>query len=413
MSRATSVAGLTHPLFPKGLSADDLLAWYRRGRERTRRVFAIPNDDQYYSRPIALRNPIVFYEGHLPAFAVNTLVKRVLGRPGVDERLEVVFARGIDPEDESAAGGSSAWPSRDEVRAYGVEADAAVERAIADAAESPEASEGIFTILEHEPMHQETLLYMFHNMPHRQKSQGDWIVPLVTTPAPTAEMVEIPAGRAVLGGASGEFGWDNEFPRHAVDVPPFAIDRYNVTNREYLEYMRITGASAPHFWERRDGDWFWRGMFGYAPLPLSWPVYVTHDEASAFAEWRGQRLPTEAEYHRAAFGGRETFEIRGHFDFVSLDPMPVGASGSESPFGVHDLTGNGWEWTSTVFAPFDGFTRMQSYPDYSADFFDGKHFVLKGASPVTARELIRPGLRNWFRPNYPYLYATFRCVRPH
>jgi formylglycine-generating enzyme required for sulfatase activity len=64
-----------------------------------------------------------------------------------------------------------------------------------------------------------------------------------------------------------------------------------------------------------------------------------------------------------------------------------------------------------VFAPFDGFMPLPSYPEYSADFFDGQHVVMKGASPMTARGLVRPGFRNWFRPRYPYVYATFRCVR--
>jgi gamma-glutamyl hercynylcysteine S-oxide synthase len=77
---------------------------------------------------------------------------------------------------------------------------------------------------------------------------------------------------------------------------------------------------------------------------------------------------------------------------------------------VHDLVGDGWEWTSTPFAPFEGFEPMAVYPVYSADFFDGKHFVLKGASPVTPRELIRSSFRNWFRPNYPYVYAKFRLA---
>jgi len=75
------------------------------------------------------------------------------------------------------------------------------------------------------------------------------------------------------------------------------------------------------------------------------------------------------------------------------------------------MVGNGWEWTSSVFAPFPGFQAMATYPQYSADFFDGEHFVIKGASPVTARELIRLSFRNWFRPHYPYVYATFRCAR--
>ena len=77
---------------------------------------------------------------------------------------------------------------------------------------------------------------------------------------------------------------------------------------------------------------------------------------------------------------------------------------------MHDLVGNGWEWTSTIFSPFEGFEAMPSYPQYSADFFDDAHFVMKGASPVTARELLRASFRNWFRPHYPYVYAGFRTV---
>jgi formylglycine-generating enzyme required for sulfatase activity len=99
------------------------------------------------------------------------------------------------------------------------------------------------------------------------------------------------------------------------------------------------------------------------------------------------------------------------FDFVSWDPQPAGSHpAGRSAWGVDDLVGNGWKWTSTVFAPFPGFTAMPSYPEYSADFFDGDHFVMKGASPATARELLRPTFRNWFRPHYPYVYATFRCA---
>jgi formylglycine-generating enzyme required for sulfatase activity len=101
----------------------------------------------------------------------------------------------------------------------------------------------------------------------------------------------------------------------------------------------------------------------------------------------------------------------GHFDFAGWDPQPVGRHpAGRSAWGVDDLVGNGWEWTSTVFAPLPGFRPMASYPEYSADFFDGRHYVMRGASSATARTLLRPSFRNWFRPNYPYVYATFRCV---
>jgi formylglycine-generating enzyme required for sulfatase activity len=85
---------------------------------------------------------------------------------------------------------------------------------------------------------------------------------------------------------------------------------------------------------------------------------------------------------------------------------PAGASA----FGVQDLVGNGWEWTQTEFAPFPGFKPMSFYPGYSANFFDGKHYVMKGGSPRTAACMLRPSFRNWFQPHYPYVYATFRCV---
>jgi formylglycine-generating enzyme required for sulfatase activity len=101
----------------------------------------------------------------------------------------------------------------------------------------------------------------------------------------------------------------------------------------------------------------------------------------------------------------------GNFDFHQWDPAPAGAHPEgASAFGVHDLVGNGWEWTRTPFAPFRGFAPMPFYPGYSANFFDGKHYVMKGGSPRTAACMLRRSFRNWFQPHYPYVYATFRCV---
>ncbi|MFN2450354.1 MAG: SUMF1/EgtB/PvdO family nonheme iron enzyme, partial [Candidatus Baltobacteraceae bacterium] len=143
----------------------------------------------------------------------------------------------------------------------------------------------------------------------------------------------------------------------------------------------------------------------------------------AYASWKRCRLMTEAEYHRAAFaapsGAERPFPwgslppdaMHGNFGFERFDPQPVDASpAGASAWGVRDLIGNGWEWTSTAFTPFEGFEPMASYPQYSSDFFDGRHFVMKGASPVTAKELIRRSFRNWFYADYPYMYAKFRCA---
>ena len=370
---------MRHPAFAGEVTRDDLVAWYRTNRARTRELFDLVVPDAYFDRPIPLRNPIVFYEGHMPAFSVNTLVKLTLGRKGIDERLETLFARGIDPEDEAAVKSpTDLWPSREELHAYARAADELIEETLT------EPSEAAFTILEHEAMHQETLLYLLHQLPHEKKRPSRQVEESSRSHSTTRRLedsVAIPAGRTKLGAEAGVFGWDNEFAAHTVDVPAFTIESYPVTNGEYLEYMRATGAKAPHFWSRGEREWFWRGMFEMQPLPLDAPVWVTHDEASAFARWKGARLPTEAEWHRA-------------YDC-----------------GVTDLAGHGWEWTSTLFAPFPRFAPMPSYPQYSADFFDNAHYVMKGASPATPRELIRPSFRNWFRPSYPYVYATFRRAR--
>jgi formylglycine-generating enzyme required for sulfatase activity len=149
-------------------------------------------------------------------------------------------------------------------------------------------------------------------------------------------------------------------------------------------------------------------MFTQIPLPLAWPAFVSHAEASAYARYARRRLPSEAQWHRAA-SGLNLVSLTEAFEPSSVQAHPE----SQSSFGIHGLAGNGWNWTSTVFAPFPGFTPQPFYPGYSRDFFDGNHFVLKGASPRTDPSLIRASFRNWFQPHYPYVYANFRCVEDH
>src|SRR5436190_14020279 len=197
--------------------------WYRRNRARSEAIFDLIDPSAYYSRPIALRNPIVFYEGHLPAFSVIAFLRRGLGLPPVDARLEKLFERGIDPDTEASAvprsGAATVWPSRDEVRAFARACDEAMLAAIPRV--TPAALEGLYTALEHEAMHQETLLYMWHRLPYEQKHRG------ATREARGADVrgarreargasrgsATVPAGVATLGAKRGDvaFGWDNEF----------------------------------------------------------------------------------------------------------------------------------------------------------------------------------------------------------
>jgi ergothioneine biosynthesis protein EgtB len=258
-------------------------------------------------------------------------------------------------------------------------------------------------------------------------------------------MIEIPAGRATLGLSRrdhGAFGWDNEYEEQTFDVRAFAIDKYKVTNGQYLDFVAAGGYENPACWTEEDWNWrterniqhpvFWssnrarwylRTMFDEIPLPLDSPVYVSHAEANGYARWAGKSLPTEAQWHRAAYGTENDRErsypwgnatpnsSKGNFDFERWDPVSVGAfPEGESAFGVADLLGNGWEWTSSKFAPFPGFQKFSFYPGYSADFFDGKHYVMKGASSRTAACMLRRSFRNWFQPHYQYVYAGFRCV---
>ena len=412
------------------LDRQALVDWYRRNRERSAQLFSLVEPKAYYARPIPLRHPFAFYEGHLPAFNFLTLNERSLGELPVDSQLERLFERGIDPGslDAAAKAQRAEWPSREAIQVFGEACDQRVEAALATADivndEVPRLvrGEAAYTILEHEPMHHETLLYIIHQLDADSKlripqQHRDEHPPMNT-------LVEIPPGTATLGAHrdAQPFGWDNEFEQTEVQVSAFSIDAFPVTNADYLNFVKA-GGPPPPFWIERDGEWHLRAAFEELPLPKSWPVYVTHRMAERYAEWKGMRLPTEAEYHRAAFGapsgterafpwGDEAPEPRfGNFNFERYDPEPVDAHpDGASAFGVYDLVGNGWEWTSTEFGPFHGFRPMASYPEYSADFFDGKHYVMKGASPVTASELIRRSFRNWFFDDYPYMYAKFRCV---
>jgi ergothioneine biosynthesis protein EgtB len=432
------------------IARERAIARYRENRARTARLFDVLADEAYYEQPIALRHPIVFYEGHIPAFSLNTLVKKALNRPGVDEALERLFARGIDPDEATGAETRFTWPDRARVRAFVDAADRLVLDALAtaplDVPGDPllDGANAVHTILEHESMHQETLLYMWHRLPHAQKRPPADYRLVTGGGSPARGVVRVPGGRVRLGAAPGEipFGWDNEFGPLDVDVDAFTIDVNDVTNEDFLAFVDAGGYTRadwwtpedwawvqehrlahPSFWERTGDAWWWLGMFERVPLPLGWPVYVSQAEARAFAAWKGRRLPTEAEYQRAAYGSpgdaprplpwgdAEPTSAHGVFDFQSWEPEPAGSHpAGRSAWGVEDMVGNGWEWTGTIFEPFPGFVASPSYPEYSADFFDAAHYVIKGASPATARDLLRPTFRNWFRPRYPYVYATFRTV---
>jgi len=387
-------------------------------REQTDKLFSVVREGFLYERPIPERHRLIFYLGHVDAFDWNQIGRFHLGARSFHPTFDRLFEAGIDPECGTAATDApSDWPRLEEVRAYCDKARARVDELLCHA-----SCEQIHMAIEHRFMHAETLAYLLHSMPYSQKcAPGIGGAPETDGSGP--DRVAIPAGEVTLGmNREDGFGWDNEFDEHRRFVPAFVVDRCKVTNGEYLDFVR-EGGPVPHFWTWAEGRRCLRGMFSVIPLPLDWPVYVTHEEATAYAKWKGRKLPTEEQYHRAAYGSRSGVEhyypwgdnapsrIHGNFHYQFWDPIPVNAlPAGDSDFRIAQTVGNGWEWTSSLFGPFDGFRPSATYPGYSADFFDGQHYVLKGGSPRTARTLLRRSFRNWFRPNYPYVYATFRCV---
>lgn len=428
----------------------DLQARLANARKRTDEVFSIVREDAIYDRPIAERHRIIFYIGHVEAFDWNLLAQRAFGLQSFHPSFDQLFAFGIDPVGGGLPTDKPAdWPERAEVERYNErlrgELDRAILRAMGTQDGHPELTTMLEVAVEHRLMHAETLAYMLHQLPAEKKIPKGR-EPVWRTARAKSHLVDIPEGRATLGlsRANGdEFGWDNEFEAHTVRVPEFSMDNYNVTNRDFMLFVESGGYSEaslwdkeawtwkkkenvqyPAFWRRAGNLWLYRTMFGEMQLPMDWPVYVSHAEATAYAKWLGRKLPSEEQFHRAAYGtsdpeternypwGDEQPDGRyGNFDFGCWDPSPVGSyPRGASAHGVHDLVGNGWEWTRSEFKPFAGFAAMPFYPGYSANFFDGKHYVMKGGSPRTASCMLRRSFRNWFQPHYPYVYATFRCV---
>jgi ergothioneine biosynthesis protein EgtB len=435
------------PAHTDAIVRHELLACLANARTRTDELFALVKSNFLYERPIAERHRIIFYIGHLEAFDWNLFHEHVLGQKRFHPEFDRLFAFGIDPVGGGLpADEPSDWPSlaavRDYVRKIRETLDENLETLISDLGADSVVRDGfsLATLLnvaiEHRLMHAETLAYMLHQLPVDRKIPQLEPADIISPPV-FPGTVEIPGGTITLGLKRGGevFGWDNEYESHAVNVPAFAIDRYKVTNRQYLEFIGADGYEArelwseddwnwksehgvshPAFWKRRGDQWLYRTMFAEVPLPLDWPVYVSYAEAAAYAKWAGKSLPTEAEWQRAATAmprenGEEPETAFGNFDFARWNPVPVNAfPAAHNAFGVEGMLGNGWEWTSTKFAPFPGFEPFPFYRGYSADFFDDKHFVLKGGSARTAGCMLRPAFRNWFQPHYQFAYTGFRCV---
>lgn len=426
-----------------GVGAAALKGRLEKAWARSDLIFSLLGDAEWYERPIALRQPFIFYVGHLPAFAWNQVARGLLGREGFEPKFDELFARGIDPVgvDRYEPDSPTMWPAPSEVLGYRDRVRDALRASFDDVA----ALEGSDVLadrgriwnlaIEHELMHHETLLYMMQQLPMELKRKPADMPAYRFDGGVTSEQVSVPGGTVTLGADfdRAAFGWDNEFPAMQVEVDGFDVDRVPVRNGEYLDFVESGGyrdaglwdADAwawrtridhqhPAFWRRARDGWQYRTLFDEIPLGQAsdWPVYVSAAEAQAYARWKGRELMSEAEFHRAAEGAPWGNATRANIGFTNWAPTPVGDyQAGASRWGALDLVGNGWEWTRTRFAPFPGSAVWhRTYPGYSADFYDEHHLVILGGSWATDEALVRRSFRNWFQPHYPYVFATFRTV---
>lgn len=297
-------------------------------------------------------------------------------------------------------------------------------------------------IVQHEQQHDETMLAT------HQLRAGAPVLHASAPPAGrslAAREVLVPGGPFTMGTSTEPWALDNERPAHVVEVPAFVIDASAVTNGEYAEFIAAggydeqrwwsdvgwahrvsTGLTAPEFWERDgSGEWYRRRFGVLERVPADEPVvHVCFHEAEAYARWAGKRLPTEAEWEKAArydpttgrsrrfpWGDEEPTAGHANLGQRHLQPAAAGAFPlGVSPLGVQQLVGDVWEWTSSGWHPYPGF-EVFPYPEYSQVFFGGDYRVLRGGSFGTDPAAIRSTFRNWDHPIRRQIFSGFRCAR--
>ena len=263
-------------------------------------------------------------------------------------------------------------------------------------------------LLAHEYQHNETMLQLIQMVESYEPVEVDESAasePVSEGP----EMVRVDGGAHEIGAPEGGFAYDNERPRHRVELETFWIDRTPVTNEDYMRFMDETGAEAPMYWERDGNGWVRTAMGGTEEVDPRLPVvHVSWHEADAFASWAGKRLPTEQEWEAAAAGATRD---RANLDELSFGCAPAGAYGDRpSACNAVQMLGDVWEWTSSDFTGYPGFEAFP-YPEYSEVFFGDEYKVLRGGAWATRRDVIRTSFRNWDNPERRQIFSGIRCAR--
>ncbi len=414
------------------------------GRRETFRLLAPLDDDAVHRQTDPIMSPLVWDLGHVGNYEELWLLRKLGDDSFADARLDRIYDAFDNPRWTRAD--LPLLPRADAVE-YLRDVRAAVRRRLRATPLDPHApllADGfVYALVEqHEAQHQETMLQALDLRPDAQA------YPRATTPVGATgrrvddtERVAVPAGPFTMG-TDATTVYDNERPAHRVDLPAFALDRYPVTCRRWAAFLTDGGYDRPELWGER--GWAWRGEHDVT-APQGWirganggwlvrrfhalsaldprePVeHVSWFEAEAFARWAGGRLPTEAEWEKAAAhdpatGGSRTYPwgeapptpARANVARTRWGPAPVGSHpAGASAYGVEQLLGDGYEWTASPFAGYPGYATFP-YPEYSEVFFGGDYRVLRGASWASRACVTRNSYRNW---DHPYRRQIFAGVR--
>jgi 5-histidylcysteine sulfoxide synthase len=396
-----------------------------------------------YQNPDPLRHPLIFYLGHTAAFYINKLVLAGVLAEGLNERFEVLFARGVDPDQASELDTALNWPSEADVWDYRRRVFETVSGCIDRADLSKPITEdhplwSLLMGLEHDRIHFETSSVLIRQYPVDVLTRPEgWIYAPTDDEAPEQSMIYVEPGTVRLGKdrRTPTFGWDNEYGSLEVDVAGFEASRNLVTNNEFMAFVRDggyereelwteagrrwrteAGARHPKFWIPSGGTFRYRALFDETAMPPGWPAEVNGHEAEAYCRWVGEgcRLLSEADFARITEGataGDVAFSDADNLNLKYGSPCTVGAlREARSPAGFSDAYGNVWTWLRDDFAPLPGFEAHPLYRDFSEPFFDDQHATLLGGSWATTGMGASRYYRLWFRRHF-FQHAGFRIAR--
>ena len=430
------------------LTEDDLRAHVALEMQRTRERSAVltdaVDDEDLIRQHSPLMSPLVWDLAHVGSQEELWLVRDVGGapaiRPDIDDLYDAFQHARADRPELPLLGPSEA---RKYVRTVRDKVFDLLDRTPLEGRRLVDQAFAFGMIIQHEPQHDEPMLAT------HQLREG---APVLTAPAPPRASdvdtmpheVVVPGGEFVMGTSSEPWALDNERPAHRVWVDDFFIDSAPVTNGDFMRFIDAGGYDqqrwwsdagwefrhranlrAPRFWDR-DGDKWVRRRFGHIePVPMDEPVvHVSFYEAQAYAAWAGKRLPTEPEWEKAArfdprsgrclrypWGDDNPGPEHANLGQRHLQPAPAGAyPAGAAPCGARQMIGDVWEWTSSDFRPYPGFSAFP-YREYSEVFFGPDHKVLRGGSYGTDAAACRGTFRNWDFPIRRQIFAGFRCAR--